>query len=248
MPSSKNYIDKEKAEKVAIPFEPSNIDFDGSVQARHVVLDKKNQSDFRVDKIVSQMTRLDEIEQRNREKDIEEEALRLSKEIQQEAYDEAYQLGLKHGKDEAYESEKNRISAEIESLHSSIQQIENLKKKLLLENKIHILDLCVYISKRLLMKEVETNDEYILSVIERAIEMAHGEEEITLKLSPQDFEFLSNFDKEKLSQAGLLEKTKLESDPELQRGGVVLETNYGVVDARVEQRIEKIEQFFSEDH
>lgn len=247
MPSSKSYIDKEQAEQVAIAFEPSVIQFDGSANAREVVLERKDVSDFRVDKIVSQMTRLDEVERQNREKEIEAEALRLSQEVQERAYQEAHELGLKHGKEEAFETEKARINEEIQSLKLMMQEIESIRLGLLKENKSHILNLCLYISERLLMKEIETKPDYILSVIGKAIEMAHGEEELTLRLSPEDFDFITEHDSEALENFGFTKKTKFEKDQSVDRGGLILDTNYGVIDATTQQRLDKLRKFFDED-
>ena len=101
MPLSKSVISKLEAENMAIPFEPVSIDTRVSKQVMDFADKRNDQNDFRLDKIVSQITGIDEIEKASRQKEIEEAALQLSKDVQEEAYKTSYDLGFKEGKKEA---------------------------------------------------------------------------------------------------------------------------------------------------
>ena len=193
------------------------------------------------------MTGLDEIEKQSRAREIDADALLISKEVQEQAYEEAYALGLTHGKKEAYEEEKQKISEELSQLQSILQEISNLKLDLFAKNKKHIVSLCSYFAKRLLMKEIEASEDYILSVIMKAIEMAHSEEDLTIKISQKDFDFLQSRGKELLQQLSLDESVKIEFDEMVSPGGAIIETNYGVVDATIEQRVLKLEEFLEDE-
>ena len=126
-------------------------------------------------------------------------------------------------------------------LKDLIEEIKIQKTNLMKKNEHHIVKLCFYLAKRLLMKEVEGNDEYITTVIKRSLEMAQSEEAVTVKMSAEDCRWVNEHKETIFKNLNLDESTKLEEDPDISRGGVVVETNYGVIDSTLEQRVEKLE-------
>lgn len=75
--------------------------------------------------------------------------------------------------------------------------------------------------------------------------MAKSEEEVTIRLCPEDYKFISENKEEFLKELHLDATTKLEEDVDVKRGGVVVETNYGVIDATIDQRLEKMEELLN---
>ena len=240
MPSSKSIITKQEAEEIAMPFSPVAISSQTSKEAIKYAEAKDKGNDFRIDKLVSQITGIDEIERRGRQREIEQEAIKQSKDIQEAAYKEAYDLGFEEGKKEAYDSEKERIQSEIENLNLLITELKNLKSNLFKDNRTHIINLCYYFAKRLMMKECTEKEDYIVDVIQKTLEMAQSEEQVTIRISPDDAKFILDNKPEIFKNLGLKESTKIEEDIDLKRGGVVVETNYGVIDASIDQRLTKM--------
>ena len=70
--------------------------------------------------------------------------------------------------------------------------------------------------------------------------MAQSEEEVTIRLSPEDHKFIDENRMDVFKELHLEESAKIEEDPDVARGGAVVETNYGVIDATIEQRLEKL--------
>ncbi len=241
MPLSKNIISKEKAESVAINYEPVSIGSVISDQALEYVNNHDSRGDFRVDKIVAEYVGIDELEKESQQKEIANQALKLSKEVQEKAYEEAYALGKEEGRELAYSEEKNRIESEMQQIKHLIDEIRVIKTDLLKENEKQIVNLCFYIAKRLLMKEVETNEDYIKILIKKTLEMAQSDEEVTIRVSPQDHIWLEQHQESVFKELNLDSSTKIEEDSQIQRGGIIIETNHGVIDATFEQRLEKLE-------
>ncbi|MCB0377376.1 MAG: hypothetical protein KDD33_02700 [Bdellovibrionales bacterium] len=245
MPLFKNIIGKENAKEVAINYEPKVIGSQLSEQAILYVDDKKKRGDFRVDKVVAEYTGIDELEKLSQQRELEEEAIKLSRSVQEDAYKEAYELGKVEGTKVAYEEEKARIDEEIKVLQDLVNEIKNFKVDLLKENEHHIVRLTFYLAKRLLMKEIVEDDNYVKELIRRSLEMAQSEEEVTIRLCPEDYKFISENKEEFLKELHLDATTKLEEDVDVKRGGVVVETNYGVIDATIDQRLEKMEELLN---
>ena len=224
---------------MAINYEPVSIDSQLSDQAIKYVDNKDAAGDFRVNAVVAEYTGIKELEKLSQQRELEKEALKLSQEVQETAYKEAYNLGKEEGRKEAFDQEKARIDDEIETFRKIIEEIRSIKTGLLKDNEKHIVNLCFYLAKRLLMKEIDENVEYPKTIIKRAIEMAQSDENITIRLSPTDYKFIMRNKEEVLADLNLNQNTKIEEE-DMERGGVILETNYGVIDASIEQRLEKL--------
>ena len=241
MPLSKNIIEKENAETVAIEYKPMAIDSVISDQAMEYVKNHETRGDFRVDKIVAKYVGIDELEKESQQKEIAGQALKLSQEVQENAYEEAYALGLKEGTVKAFDEEKQRVALEMEKIKDLIGEIKTIKTTLMKENEKQIVNLCFYMAKRLLMKEITEEESYIQTLIKKSLEMAQSEEDVTVKVSPEDKIWIDAHKETVFKELNLNPNTTIEEDSKMNRGGVIIETNHGVIDATVEQRLEKLE-------
>ena len=241
MPLSKNIISKENADHVAINYEPATIDSQLSEEALEYVKHQETRGDFRVDKIVAEYVGIDELEKESQKKEIANQALKLSKEIQEKAYAEAYALGLEEGRATAYAEEKQRVESEMSHIQELIEALKTSKNDIYKENETQIVNLCFYMAKRLLMKEVEADPEYIKSLIKKSLEMAQSDEEVTIRVSSEDKVWIDKHMDSIFKDLSLDPATRIEEDRDVNRGGAIIETNHGVIDATVEQRLEKLE-------
>ena len=246
MPLSKNIINKDNAEAVAINYEPMSIGSVISEQALEYAENHEARGDFRVDKVVAEYVGIDELEKESQQKEIANQALKLSQEVQEKAYEESYALGLKEGREKAYLEEKARIDSEMEIFRNLIEEVKVIKSDLMKENEKQIVNLCFYMAKRLLMKEVEEDEAYIQTLIKKTLEMAQSDEEVTIRVSPEDKIWLDRHQDTILKELNLDPSTKIEEDSQVSRGGVIIETNHGVIDASIEQRLAKLESIVKE--
>ncbi len=247
MPLSKNIIEKESAKELAINYQPKTIDSVLSEEALEYVRNHEARGDFRVDKIVSEFTGIEEIEKQSQQKEIADQALKLSQEVQEKAYKEAYSLGLKEGKEKAYHEEKERIDGEMEHMVQLIDEIKNIKTNLEKENEKQLAKLCFYMAKRLLMKEIQEDEAYIMNLTKKTIEMVQSDENITIRVSPEDLKWIEENKTQFFQEVDVDPSTKIEEDRDVSRGGVIIESQFGVIDARVEERLEKLEKIL-DDH
>ena len=241
MPLSKNIIEKENADTVAINYQPVAIDAVISEETLDYVQNNENRTDFRVDKIVAEYVGIDELEKESQQKEIAVQALKLSKDVQEKAYAEAYALGLVEGEKKAYDEEKERVNNELVHIKSLIDEIKVIKTNLMKENEKQIVNLCLYLAKRLMMKEVNTDEAYIQGLIKKSLEMAQSDEEVTIRVSSEDNLWIEKHHDTIFKELNLDSSTKVEADESISRGGVIIETNHGVIDATIEQRFDKLE-------
>lgn len=195
---------------------------------------------FRMNESIQIHTGLDKIEATNFEEEVEKRTLERVKEIQESAYQEAYQLGLEEGRKEAFQANSEQIDAKINQLQELIGSLTRIKTELLPSNERHLIELAFHMAQRLAAHEISINPEATVSIVRQAVEMAQGEEKITVQVNPGQVEFLETLKSETSREFEFLQKVKLEPNEGLGAGGCVVLSNYGEVDSRIEERVAKL--------
>lgn len=215
-------------------------------QALNYLAEKSKGSDFRMNEAIRVQTGIDQFEQKSDEEKIEEAALDKLKEIQEAAYQEAYALGLQEGRNQAFESVSDEIAERMSHLDGLLNGIKELKKEMANFNEAHLVQLVFHMASRLAKTELNGNQEAIIQILRDAVGLSQDEENITVRVSQTQFDFLEELKKETGREFDFIKRIRFEPSPEVSDGGCIVETNYGEVDARIEQRIEQLWTALSE--
>lgn len=174
------------------------------------------------------------------EEKVSSQAMLRLKEIQESAYREAFELGLVEGKKHAFEEANLAIKAKIESFDVLLQSIQGMKKDLAAFNEAHLVQLTYHIGERLAGHEISVSPEATLEILRQAVQVAQSEEEITVRVSPDQLAFVEQMKAETGKELEFLKLAKLEADPSVGDGGCIINTNYGEIDSRFPERVSKL--------
>ncbi len=238
--AAKSVLSKESAANSVLEFVPMRFDLGTPEQAMNYLAEKTRGSDFRMNDAIRVQTGVDLVEQTSEEERIELAAIEKLKEIQEGAYKEAYQLGLEEGRKEAFQKVSAEITEKMESLDNLLITIKTLKKDLGNFNESHLMNLVFQMASRLAKTELKDNNEAIVQVLRDAVGLAQDEENVRVRVSKSQFDFLEELKKETGREFEFIKKIRFEPNEEITDGGCIVETNYGEVDARIEQRLEQL--------
>lgn len=237
---AKSVLPKELAEKTVLEFVPARFDLGTPDQALKYLSEKQKGSDFRMNDAVRIQTGIDQVEKSSEEEKVEVAALEKLKEIQEGAYQEAYRLGLEEGRKEAFDKVSAEIAERMETLDVLLNAIKELKSEMVTFNESHLIKLSFQMAARLAKTSLEGNNEAMVQILRDAVSLSQDEEDITVRVSPSQFEFLEELKQETGREFEFVKRIRFEPSPEVSDGGCIVETNYGEVDARIEQRIEQL--------
>jgi flagellar assembly protein FliH len=196
--------------------------------------------DFMLNPLVAQNTGLTELERKNFQTRVEEETLKRLKVVEERAYAEAHALGMKDGRDQAFERTSAEIAEALASLNVVAQGLATIKIDLLVANESHLMKMVFHIAKALALKDITASPDSILPVLTKALENATGDEEIVVRLNPKDADFIEGVKGAEKNPFERVARVRVEVSDALKPGGCMIETNYGVIDATIEQRVEKL--------
>ena len=154
-----------------------------------------------------------------------------SETIKKSAFEEGYRLGLE------------KAQADIQAFRENLSDFMNAKKDVFEFIAPDILEISVDIAKKIIKKELESDPQVLLNtIIEVLRTISKSEPKITIRVRPQSVQFIKDTIPNITYQYGIDTKINIISDPSIEDGGCILQTNNGIVDASVNTQIEIIKQ------
>lgn len=219
---------------------PKQIQFGTPEAALDYLREKEKGSHFVMNDVIRQTTGVDSIEKLSEETKIENKVLEKLADLQAGAYEKAYELGLEEGREKAYIEKTTDIEHNLEKLETMMTQLAHLKEEMIRQNESHIVRLVYDIAQRIAFDHIEEKPEVVLSVIKNAIEMAQADEDVNVLICSTQLEFLEKMKHQSSREFEFLNRVKFQVSDQVTSGGCIIETNFGVVDARIEERVKKL--------
>ena len=162
--------------------------------------------------------------------------------IKKEVYDKAFSEGVREGRNQ----EKKKSSMAIESVAKLIKDLKILKDEFFENSEKEIIDLIFLIAKKVIHREVGTSREIIVSVLRDTIKNMRDKEGVRIRLNPKDYHYIMEANPDFLNRFCDMKNTLIEENEEIGRGGAVIETHSGGIDARVGHQLDKIKAKLSD--
>jgi flagellar assembly protein FliH len=167
--------------------------------------------------------------------------LRKQKEQAMQAIQAAYAKGKKEGDDaghvrgvsEATETYEKKINELQQGISSVLKGIETAKRTVFSNAEHMVLKLCCAMVKRIISREVSIQKDIVLDSIKRALEFIGHREKIIVRVAKNDLELVSGRKDFWFPVGERLEDMTIEADERIEPGGCIIESNSGVVDARL---------------
>ena len=105
-----------------------------------------------------------------------------------------------------------------------------------------ILRLSLQVAEKILGRSLEQNRELMLSIVAQAIETVRYQRELVVRVNPDDAELLRSSRRQLMDLIGRTKEIAVREDPEVERGGCVIETEHGTVDAQLRTQLQVLEQ------
>ncbi|HDI52178.1 MAG TPA: hypothetical protein ENF45_06070 [Bacteroidetes bacterium] len=154
----------------------------------------------------------------------------------------AFQNGFQQGKKQGLEEAKKEVDSYIRMLKKLVQEWQEHREKFFKDHEITVVRLALDIPKRVIHREVHTGSDFIFYMVREALKRVTASSKIRIKLHPDDLKILEQ-GKEKLSKE-LRNFVQVEFLPQenLLRGGCIIESDMGIVDARLDVQLAAIEE------
>jgi flagellar assembly protein FliH len=129
-----------------------------------------------------------------------------------------------------------------EELARTLDEISGLRASITEQAEADLVKLALEIAKKVVHREVTIDKEIVVTLAGIGLSRVHDRTAAAIHLHPEDFAYLTA-QRERIETGHVLE---LVEDRSISRGGCLIHTEMGDVDARIEQQFAEIERAFLE--
>lgn len=166
--------------------------------------------------------------------------------IRADARREGLLLGLKDAMEQAAASERARVAGEVaalaEVLRRAASAVEEQRASLVAAGERDLVKLALAVAARIVKSEVVLNRPVAAENLRHAIGLVASRRELQVLLHPDDLACVEEFLPELRREFADLRKISLEGLASVERGGVIVQTREGSVDATIDAQLEQIER------
>lgn len=153
---------------------------------------------------------------------------------------EAYEKGLREGLKQGISQQRQEVSQLVKTLSGLIEEMVKMKGDFSQRLEGEVVDLAFAIAEKVVAHEVDSNRETVWKVMEAAARKVVDRQGMRIRLNPLDFRHLSEVRDEISAGREWLKEVVWEQDPNVGRGGVVIDSLFGEIDARLDQQLEEL--------
>lgn len=158
---------------------------------------------------------------------------------------EAYEKGFEQGRKDGLDLERKHLEEQRQEAERIFAGLRELKAVIARDTEEDLLSLCKLISRRIVREEVKTDPEVILRALRAALDFVVDKTCLKISVNPQDMEKIRHILPE-LASSTEGETFQVVEDRALARGGCLIETGFGRINATVEDQCAVVEKVIDE--
>lgn len=171
--------------------------------------------------------------------------LEYSPEELQEQVQSAYERGFQDGQ----QTTQMTFAEEFSKFEEWIRNIDQVTEELTSEFRRNmkalgrvLVPLAIQVARHILNTEVQQNPEIVEQQVKKALDFIDNEQIFEIRLNPQDVEILNAVRSRLAGGEPKLEGVELVPDSSISRGGCIVESSVGRIDATFESQLRKIQE------
>jgi len=240
MALEKSIIKAVSAETSAFDYRPRELNTGTSSVAKSFVNeDAFISTDFKISELIAKQAGISQLEDDAHQDKINAQVLERLKEVQEKAYQEGYDLGLIEGGEKAFQETKAALLERMSSMEHFLKRLEDLKSHLMVDNEAALVKVVFLIAKKIAMRDLEENRDAVWEILQHVIQEFQNDERLVVRLNAADLAFLETLQEKSGQKFESLKRIKFITDDNIKPGGCLIDTEYGNVDATLDERVER---------
>ena len=159
--------------------------------------------------------------------------------------EEARSAGYREGWEAALQQEVEPLHAQAQqesaALHTLVKSIGDRLERLSVELERDAFRFALAVAGRIVRGAVQEDREVIIRQVREAVRRVVGVDSIILRINPADEPVVRDQREGILTSADSIRQLVIETDEAIERGGCIIETGSGTIDARIATQLKQIE-------
>ncbi|QUG73168.1 flagellar assembly protein FliH [Borreliella afzelii] len=152
--------------------------------------------------------------------------------------------GREEGYSKGYESGFEDFDKVMRKFHSIIASLIAERKGILESSSGQIVSLVMQIAIKVIKRITDSQKDIVLENVNDALKRVKDKTQITIRVNLDDLDIVRHKKSDFISRFDVIENLEIIEDPNIGKGGCIIETNFGEIDARISSQLDKIEEKF----
>jgi type III secretion protein L len=126
--------------------------------------------------------------------------------------------------------------------HAAVEEANAVRDRRLADSESELVRLAVRIAEKIIGDELRLNPQATLSIARQCLQWLRRERSLMLRVSPAELNLMRESIDSLREAAGSHRSIEVIGDPGIGLGGCIVESEYGVIDARLETQIRSMEE------
>jgi flagellar assembly protein FliH len=219
---------KEKAEKIIE---------EGKTRAFQLIQDSKEKVKIEEDTGKSKAEQILDRAKLEVERMIKEAEMKVA-----EVEHEAYQRGYDAGREVGFKKGQAEVRRLIDRLGTIVGKAIDIREDIIQASEKQMVEMILIIARKVIKDEIIERKEIVLNNIREALKRIKDRDRVDIRVNFSDLEITTAHKDELIKLMESLRKVNIYEDSRVDRGGVIIETDVGAIDARISTQLKEIEE------
>ena len=165
--------------------------------------------------------------------DAEAERDRLRKDAETKGYEEGHEEGYQKGV-----AEVERL---IDRMHRITESVMQRREEILADTESQIVQLVILMARKVIKVISENQKNVVMANTLAALKKVKTRGEVTLRVNLEDVKLTSEHAQEFIDHVENIKGITVLEDSSVERGGCIVETDFGAIDARISSQLQELE-------
>ena len=149
--------------------------------------------------------------------------------------------GFKAGHEEGYKAGNEEAQRLVERIHKMIEAVQAKRQEILDNTEQQIVSLVILIVRKVVKIMSENQKSVIMSNVLQALKKVKGSGDVTLRVNLADVKLTTEHIKDFIRQVENIKNISVVEDSSVEKGGCIVETDFGAIDARISSQLNELE-------
>ena len=153
----------------------------------------------------------------------------------------SYEEGLKEGKEDGYDSGKEEVNRLIDRSHKILEAVLNRREQILNETEEQIIQLVLLMTRKVVKVMSENQKSVVMANVLSALKKVKARGDVTIRVNLEDVKLTTEHIKDFTEQVESVSGITVVEDSSVEKGGCIVETDFGAIDARISSQLSELE-------
>jgi len=155
---------------------------------------------------------------------------------------EAFGKGHAEGREEGFQEGSQEVERLVDTLQKIISAAIDKRNEIIQESETQVINLVLLISKKVIKVISENQKNVVINNVVQALRKLKSRGDVVIRVNLADVELTSEHISDFMKMVENVKSVTVLEDSSVDRGGCIIETDFGQIDARISSQLHEIEE------